>query len=250
MINAGNYASLLNVWGLRVANPGDPNTSLIYDPSVCMASAGCSFSNIFGPLFAGSARYSNLTTVTNTSYTFHDLNFRVHKNDVVKMPWKNGGSLGIAFGMEHRDESLSYRPDQYITSGQAATNVQSATQGGFNVSEGYLGGKSQLLKDAAYAKDLTIDGQGRISSYNTFGSTKNWKVGINWSPSRDIRFSGTLGTSFRQPSVWNLYSGQAVSYKQAFDPCTQIGSYGAASGNVAATCARWSSAEFPASGEF
>lgn len=238
MINAGNYASLLNVWGLRAANPSDPNSSLIYDPSFCMASAGCSFSNIFGQLSPGSARYSNLTTVTNTSYTFHDLNFRVHKNDVVKMPWKNGGSLGIAFGMEHRDESISYRPDKYISSGQAATNVQSATQGGFNVSEGYLEGKLQLLKDADYAKDLTIDGQGRFSSYNTFGTTKNWKVGINWSPSRDIRFRGTLGTSFRQPSVWNLYGGQAVSYEQAFDPCAQVGSYGANSGNVAAACAR------------
>ncbi len=103
------------------------------------------------------------------------------------------GSLGIALGMEHRDESLSYRPDQYITSGQAATNVQAATQGGFNVNEGYLEGKLQLLKDADFAKDLTIDGQGRFSSYNTFGTTKNWKVGINWSPSRDIRFRAHVG---------------------------------------------------------
>ncbi|WP_369345747.1 TonB-dependent receptor domain-containing protein [Asaia prunellae] len=95
-----------------------------------------------------------------------------------------------------------------------------------------------MLKNAFLAKDLTIDAQGRYSSYNTFGGAKNWKVAINWAPNRDIRFRGTLGTSYRQPSVYQLYSGQQLSYEFANDPCAQVSSYGASSPMVAASCAR------------
>ncbi|GBQ98236.1 TonB-dependent receptor domain-containing protein [Asaia lannensis] len=237
-LNIGNYANLLNAWGLRAEDPGNPDTALVYDPSVCQASAGCELSSPFGKLTPQGAAYSNYTTVQNIQYQFRDTNFRVHNNHVVSMPWKNGGDLGIALGMEHRSEQMSDSPDPLVAQGVTLTNTQAYTGGGFNVSEGYLEGKLNLLKNAFLAKDLTIDAQGRYSSYNTFGAAKNWKVAINWAPNRDIRFRGTLGTSYRQPNIFELFGGQQLSYETAYDPCSQVGTYGAASATVAATCAR------------
>ncbi|WP_068170665.1 TonB-dependent receptor plug domain-containing protein [Neokomagataea thailandica] len=235
-LNIGSYANLLNAYGLRQVTPGNSGSALAYDPSVC-PSFGCS--SPFKALSPQAAAYANANVNTNSVYLLRDWNLRFHNNSVVHMPWANGGALGVAMGMEHRGEQLSNVPDALIQSGQSLTNTVRSTSGGFNVTEGYLEGQLTLLHNAFLAKDLTIDGQGRVSGYNTFGTAKIWKGSVNWAPVSDIRFRGTLGTSFRQPNVNELYGGQSISYNTASDPCdmNQVGTYGAASAIVAANCA-------------
>jgi outer membrane receptor protein involved in Fe transport len=65
-------------------------------------------------------------------------------------------------------------------------------------------------------------------------------AGINWTPTRDIRFRANLGTSVRQPAIVEAFGGQTVSFAPGADPCDagQITSYGALAGTVAANCAR------------
>lgn len=234
----GNYQNLLNTYGIRQVDPSDTNSALVYDPSVCNAAAGCVLSNPMAPLSRDAADYANYTASSHYHYQMRDLNVRINNNRVVKMPWKNGGDFAVALGMEHRGEQLSYNPDPLIESGKSLTNTSKYTGGGFDVTEGYLEGKITLLQNAFLAKNLTIDGQGRFSSYNTFGNAKTWKAAINWSPTRDIRFHATLGTSFRQPNVYELYGGQQMSYLTATDPCAQAATYGAYAGVVSENCAR------------
>lgn len=228
----GDYSKLLQEWGLEpYADPNDPNGALVYNPNSCAGSPGCVQSNAFTRLSPGAVQYANYTTYQHTMYQLRDLNLRIHNNHLFHMPWQGGGDFGIALGMEHRGEQLSNNPDPLVVSGYSLTNTVEPTSGGFNVTEGYLQGHAQLLKDVPFAKDLSIDGQGRISEYNTFGQAKNWKAGIDWAPTRDIRFRGTLGTSLRQPNVYELYGGVGLSYNAASDPCA-----GAASPNVIANC--------------
>ncbi|EHH67860.1 TonB-dependent receptor domain-containing protein [Gluconobacter morbifer] len=236
----GNYTKLLNSYGLTPTTPGDPNSLLTYSPTLCSSSPGCVAADPFGKMSPQSAAYSNYTSHDHYYYQMRDLNVRINNNHVAHMPWNNGGDLGIALGMEHRGEQLSYSPDPLVAAGQTLTNSASYTGGGFNVTEGYLEGQIKLLKNAFLAKDLTIDAQGRYSAYNTFGGTKNWKASINWAPIRDIRFRATLGTSYRQPNVYELYGGQSLGYASATDPCdsVQAATYGAASPLVAANCAK------------
>ncbi|WP_086554737.1 TonB-dependent receptor domain-containing protein [Acetobacter sp. DmW_043] len=234
----GNYAKLLQVWGLSPATPGDSGSSLVYNPNACAGAAGCSFSSALGPLSQEATAYANYKEHDHYHYQLRDTNVRIHNDNVVKMPYAHGGSLGIALGMEHRSEQLSYNPDPLIQQGGTLSNTMAATGGGFNASEAYLEGNLTLLHNAMFAKNLSIDGQGRYSGYNTFGNTYNWKVGINWAPTRDIAFRGTLGTSFRQPNVFELYGGQYMSYNGANDPCdsSQITTYGALQPTVMANC--------------
>ncbi|GAA4482567.1 TonB-dependent receptor [Gluconacetobacter asukensis] len=234
----GSYVNLLQEYGLRQVDPTDTNSAVVYDPSVCNAAAGCVLSNPFATLSPAAARYANYTSSSEYYYQMRDLNARINNDHVVKMPYEHGGSLGIALGMEHRGEQLAYHPDPLIGSGQSLTDTAKPTGGGFNVTEGYLEGSLNLLRHAFLAHDLTIDAQGRYSAYNTFGSIKNWKASIDWAPTRDIRFRGTLGTSVRQPSVYELYQGQAINYASASDPCAQAESYGSMSPTVVANCAK------------
>lgn len=236
-LNIGSYTNLLNVYGLRQTDPTSASSGLAYDKSVC-PSFGCS--SPFAPLSQQAAKYANATTNQHSYYQIRDWNLRIHNNRVVTMPWEKGGALGIALGMEHRGEQVSQTPDPLVSSGQSLTNSTTYTGGGFNVTEGYLEASMNLLKNAFLAKDLTLDGQARVSAYNTFGVTKNWKASLNWMPTRDVRFRGTIGTSYRQPSVYELYAGQSLSYNTAVDPCdmNQVGTYGAKAAVVAANCAK------------
>ncbi|WP_068168014.1 TonB-dependent receptor domain-containing protein [Neokomagataea thailandica] len=236
----GNYLNTMREFGLvpsDTANLSDPNMTYAYNPNSCAGYAGCVQSSALQPLSKEAAQYANYTSHGHTTYQLRDLNLRIHNNHVVQMPWANGGDLGIALGMEHRGEQLSSIPDPLVQQGNTFGNPVAPTRGGFNVTEGYAQAHIQLLQHAFLAHDLSVDVQGRYSSYSTFGNAKNWKAGINWAPTQDVRFRGTIGTSFRQPNVYEMYGGQAISFNSANDPCSQAGSYGALSNAVAANCA-------------
>ncbi|GBQ70333.1 TonB-dependent receptor protein [Ameyamaea chiangmaiensis NBRC 103196] len=236
--NMGNYRHILEEYGIVQTNPSDPGSAVTYNPSVCNASAGCVLSSPFAPMSQQAASYAKFNQQDHAQYMLRDFNLRVNNDRVAKLPYKNGGNIGLAFGVEHRSEQLSYTPDPLAQNGDTTGNTQAYSGGGFNATEVYGEAKFPLLHNAFLAKDLTADAQGRWSHYNTFGNTQNWKVGLNWAPIRDIRFRATLGTSYRQPNVYELYGGQALGYAAATDPCAQASSYGGLSANVIATCAR------------
>jgi len=54
-------------------------------------------------------------------------------------------------------------------------------------------------------KRLDISLAGRLDHYSDFGSTKNPKYGIVWSPVDDISFRGSYGTSFHAPQLADLF---------------------------------------------
>ncbi|MQR99286.1 TonB-dependent receptor plug domain-containing protein [Gluconobacter aidae] len=235
--NLVNYQNVLNSLGVRQLNPMDSNSGAVYDPGVCSAAGGCSLINPFMPLGQSAQSYIFHTSHSYYNYQMRDFNARVSKSNVVTMPYRHGGKLGIAFGVEHLSEQASYKPDSLQAAGVLAGSSAQYTGGGFNSTSAYLEGKLSLLEDAPYAKQLSLDAQGRWSHYNTFGNTENWKVGLYWAPTRDIAFRGTLGTSFRQPNVNELYGGQNVAQTQGEDPCAQASSYGAYASAVTARCA-------------
>lgn len=235
--NMGNYRHLLEMTGVRQLDPTDPGSAVVYDPGVCTSQPGCVLSNPLAPYSQAAAAYGRFTQHDHAVYQLRDFNLRINNSDVVTLPYEHGGPVGIAFGMEHRSEQLSNKPDPVVIAGDSTGNATSYSGGGFNVTEVYAEGQIPLLQHAFLARDLTIDGQGRWSDYNTFGSTKNWKVSINWAPVRDIRFRATLGTSYRQPNVYELYQGQNLGYPSAYDPCSRVSNYGASAAAVQARCA-------------
>ncbi|MGI4747560.1 MAG: TonB-dependent receptor domain-containing protein [Janthinobacterium lividum] len=210
----------------------------VYDPSVCVASTGCVLSNPFGSgaMSAAAIKYASFTSHAQAIYQFRDLGATITNPKLLPLPY---GPLGLAIGMEHRGEDGAYHPDPTIASGQSLANTESSTGGGFNVTEVFGELSIPILKNLVMAKDLSADISGRYSSYNTFGSAKNWKAGINWTPVNDIRFRANIGTVTRQPAIEELFGGDTTGYPSATDPCDsgRITSYGSRQATVAANCA-------------
>lgn len=232
-----NYRKLEQELGARQVDPSDPNSAVVYDPSYCTNSPGCVLVNPLGKWPTNAVDYARFTQHDRSAYQLRDFNLRVKNDDLVRLPWRGGGDVGISFGAEHRGESGSYQVDPIVGSGDSGGGVASdPTTGAFNATEAFIEGNFPLLHDMPFARDLSVDLQGRFSHYNTFGNTKNWKASINWAPVRDIRFRGTMSTGFRQPNVNELFGAQNVSYNSANDPCIQSGTYGTKSAAVIGRC--------------
>src|SRR5262249_49455212 len=120
------------------------------------------------------------------------------------------GPVLAAVGFEHRNESLSDTPDILVQEGWGPNQSQ-PTNGGYNVSSGYIEFNVPILKDAPFAKSLVATPSGRIDHYNTFGDAKTWKMGLEWTPLEVVRFRGSYATGFRAPSVAESFSGQFIS---------------------------------------
>ena len=230
LINANNFQNALGSDG----NPGDP-----FNAALCNPAQGCALLNPFGPnnISPAAARYVSFTANANAYYQFRDYGGSITNNKVLQLPY---GPLGLAVGFEYRQENGAYHPDPTIESGASASAEEFPTGGGFDVGEVFGELNIPILKNLVAAKDLSADVSGRWSDYNTFGGVQNFKTGLNWSPTQDIRFRANLGTSTRQPAIAEAFGGDTLSFEQGNDPCTptQINMYGAANGIVAANCAR------------
>ncbi len=209
----------------------------IFNPAVCNPAVGCVLGDVFGANAASrqAINYATFTASANAYYQFRDIGATVTNNKLLNLPY---GPLGLAIGFEHRGEQGAYHPDPIIQSGQSTASAEAPTGGGFNVSEVFGELNIPILKNVLAAKDLSADVSGRWSDYNTFGGVQNFKTGLNWSPTRDIRFRADLGSSVRQPAIVEAFGGDTLSFENGNDPCSQISHYGALAGVVSANCAR------------
>ena len=232
-------SNLINFTNFENSLGSDGNLTDPFNAGLCNTAQGCALLN---PLGAGNispqaAKYVSFTANANAFYQFRDYGGSITNNKLVKLPY---GPLGLAIGFEYRQENGAYHPDPTIESGASTSAEEFPTGGGFDVGEVFGELNIPILKNVIAAKDLSADVSGRWSDYNTFGGVQNFKAGLNWSPTRDIRFRANIGTSTRQPAIAEAFGGDTLDFEQGADPCSvgQISSYGAANGIVAANCAR------------
>ncbi len=216
------------------AGAGDPTTFGIYNPGVCSAAVGCVLSNPFGQNFSAAAiKYATYTEAQQTRYTLKIYGGNVSNSELFELP---AGPVGVSLGAEHRAETGEFTPDSLDLTGQGLGSTAQPTKGGFDVTEVYGEARVPLLKDLPGVKDLHIDLGGRFFAYNNFGTGETWKVSGNYTPIAGIRIRGSDGVAFRQPSVNDLFTGNAISFNGANDPCAQPASYGSKAATVTANC--------------
>ncbi len=241
--NEVNFAKLEQEVGFKATPPDadtvDPTTSGVYDPSVCNAAAGCVLINPFGPgsISQAGVDYARFNEKATSTFTLRTFGGSLSNNTLYDLPY---GPLGLEIGAEHRREFGEYNPDNLVSSGVTLENAQQSTKGAFSVTELYGELKIPILANLPFAKDLHINLGGRFYDYNTFGAGQTWKAGFNYTPFDGIRFRGNIGDAFRQPSVQELFGGQALSFNTAIDPCVasyEKNQYGSKAGIAAARCA-------------
>ncbi len=67
-------------------------------------------------------------------------------------------------------------------------------------------------------KSFTLDAAGRYDHYSDFGGTENPQISFTWVTSRDLKFNGTWGTSYRAPSLVDInpFVFSVKAYASAF----------------------------------
>lgn len=129
------------------------------------------------------------------------------------------GTIGVAMGVEHREEKGADYPDALIALGITSGSTRQATEGSYTVDEIFMEANLPILDGEFLAEVLEVDLAVRYSDYDTFGDTTNHKVGVRWSPMDGLMFRGTSSTAFRAPSTSDLFSGAEDNSPQVSDPC-------------------------------
>lgn len=217
---------LFNVLALRQAL--GPSMLIDGNPR-CVSEAGNAATEIEGcvPLNLLGAQGSITQDMLNFSaFQAHDQTdseltdyFANISGDIIELP---GGTAAFALGLEHRRETGSDQPDALISSGNTTGNSRTATNGVTTVDEGYLELSLPLLKDLAFAKELSFSVATRVSDYDAFGSTTNSKFGFKYKPIDDLLIRGNWAEGFRAPSIAEQFSGISDSFPSINDPCNNV----------------------------
>ncbi|MGI4794633.1 MAG: TonB-dependent receptor domain-containing protein, partial [Janthinobacterium lividum] len=225
------WSHLEEEMGFDSLNDGDLDDGT-YNASVCTSQKGCVLANPFGTgSFSKAAiAYASFTSTSRSITQLRDFGGTITNNKLFQLPY---GPIGLAVGIEHRGEQGAYHPDAIIESGDSTAAFEDPTGGGFSATEVFGELSIPILKNVFAAKDLSADVSGRWSDYSTFGSVETWKAGLNWSPTRDIRFRANIGTAVREPAISEAYGGDTGSFNQANDPCAVSSTYGSNAGIVA-----------------
>ena len=142
------------------------------------------------------------------------------------------GDLGIAVGVEHREEQGRFVPDAFAQSGWSTGLAATTTEGKYQLDEIYMELNVPILSDLPFAKELTVNVASRYSDYDNFGDTVNSKFGFVWRPLDELLVRGTYAEGFRAPAIADLYGGVGSSFEDYTDPCS-VGVPGSVAGNAA-----------------
>ncbi|RYV02248.1 TonB-dependent receptor [Shewanella sp. OPT22] len=135
-----------------------------------------------------------------------------------------GTTTGMLFaaGVEYRQESMNFEPDQGFTSGDGAGQggATTALSGKYNVIDVFVEFELPLLEEKAFAEELKFEGAYRYSDYSTGNQTDTYKLGLNWKINDDVRVRSSLQQAVRAPNIGELFGSQSLSlFNWANDPC-------------------------------
>lgn len=111
------------------------------------------------------------------------------------------GELGLAVGVEYREESISDNPDDQFLRGEVFGTE--ATQ-----ANGKRDNTSIFAELAIPVLDtLEVQVAVRHEDYSDFGTTTDPKVAFIWQPTESLSLRGSYGTAFRAPSLHQIGLG-------------------------------------------
>jgi iron complex outermembrane receptor protein len=134
-----------------------------------------------------------------------------------------GGPLGIAFGLEGRYEA------QYFPQAFSGTDIQNNGPTQAIGSRHVLAAFVELDAPLVQSFDATVSA--RYDHYSDFGANFAPKIGVKWTPSRQVALRGTYSIGFRAPSFAEIGS----SVMTGFAPETAPAAWAASHGNDAYT---------------
>lgn len=186
----------------------------------CDTSTSCTPLNLFGgpgSITDEMVDYITFDSVGRSGLTMKDYAFNI-SGDIFDLP---AGSVGMAIGLERREETGYDTPDPLTVTGESSGNQRDATSGGFRLDEAYVELSIPVIDS------LVITPATRYSDHDVYGDNTSSKVGAEFRPMDDLLLRATWAEGYRAPSISDLYAGNADSYPSWTDPCNTRTSSGA-----------------------
>ena len=229
-VGSGQFNSLNFRSALEAVEDADGN---IVCRNADAVAEGCAPVSVFGKgsISAEGAAYidaPNMLT-TFTSQTIAGINV---SGELFELP---AGYVGLAGGVEYREEYSRSEFDALQASGLNGGNAIPRTEGEFDVIEYFAEVNVPLLSDVFLAQQLNLRGALRLSDYSTVGNTESWNIALDWAPIDEVRFRAIRAQSTRAPNINELYSPPSQTYPSGLtDPC--LGVSASTSGSQAEAC--------------
>lgn len=206
---------------------------------VTITDPGCVPLNILGNGRASRAAldYINTTSVRTgrASQFVVDASVTGDLSQLFELP---GGPIRFAFGAEYRREKAYYAYDDLVESGATFLNaIQPFNPPTFVVKEAFGEVQIPLLKDVAFADELSLNGAARVAKYKgSIGTVWAYNYGGVYAPISDIRFRANYSKSVRAPTLANSYETPSQNFANVDDPC-DVNFIDAGTATRAANCA-------------
>lgn len=172
--------------------------------------------NPFGPSDNPNLDRSLYTSSRGNDGKIQSLGYDANINGtLLQLPWRGGGSLGLATGVEHRDDKLRSIPEGSNFLGYSGVP---SYKGSRNSNSFYV------EATAPVQKWLEFQVAGRHERYSDFGNTTKPKYGAKLRlPSNrvvNVILRGSYSESFKAPDLGQLYAPQsnAVTTASLLDP--------------------------------
>jgi len=185
------------------------------------AQEGCVPVNVFGrnTIGADGLRYIDAPSFlsTSTSQKLAGANAFGTLGDPLGL-----GDIGLAFGVEYREEYSLSEFDALQQAGLNGGNAIPRTEGSFDVYDAYGEIRVPILTDS-FVHSLSLTAAGRISDYSTVGTAYSYNGGIDFAPVEDIRLTAIWARSTRAPNINELFSPPSQTFPTGLqDPCDGV----------------------------
>lgn len=203
-------------------NTGDPVCQSVLDGS----DPNCVPYNIFttGGVTQAALNYISLPLVSKGSTVTKQISGYLAGDLTdygIKLPGNSFG-VNVVVGLEHREESLEFDPDNAFQTGDGAGQggPTAAVNGEYDVSEFFTELSIPLLEDSSIADQLTLELAYRYSDYSTGQDTNTYKYAADWQINEQVRFRGSFQHAVRAGNVRDLFRPQSLGlYNMNEDPC-------------------------------
>jgi outer membrane receptor protein involved in Fe transport len=176
-----------------------------------------------GTLTPAARKYAETTSHFTSQDSELDITATV-SGDSSKLFELPGGPISFAIGAEYRRETASSHWDPLVTAGATFLNtILPFNPPALTSKEGFGEIHIPIIKDKPFFYDLSVDGAGRVSHYNTgAGTVWSYNGGAVYAPVRDIKFRFNYSRSVRAPTQSDLYASASETFDDINDPCDAL----------------------------
>lgn len=131
------------------------------------------------------------------------------------------GPVGVVLGVEARKNKISTNPSAAIRGCRVQLLCEDPIRGSVGVVEAFGELRVPILAERPFFHELTLQGAGRVSDYDTSGTEWTWNIGGVWAPVEDIRFRAMRSRAVRAPTPGALFLARSQTFLNLSDPCSQ-----------------------------